>query len=161
MQFKRYWVRGAALLALVLFMVGLSLVRQWLPGVGSLDLDQFENIHYVNAVECTPGQGECRVPVNEGSVSFSFGDEPIRPARAFPIRLQLQGVKADQIRVDFEGADMYMGLNQTRLTQMADGSYQGEGYLPVCITGRMAWRATIFIAKGSDTLALVLEFVTE
>ncbi|WLQ16595.1 hypothetical protein O5O45_11755 [Hahella aquimaris] len=161
MQFKRYWVRGAALLALVLFLASLSLLRQWFPSTASLDIDQFKNIHYMQATECAPGQGECQVSVNEGDVRFSFGDEPIHPSRAFPIRLQLQGINAERIRVDFEGADMYMGLNQVKLTQTANGVYQGEGYLPVCITGRMQWRATVFIARESDTLALVSEFVTE
>ncbi|WP_431685691.1 hypothetical protein [Hahella sp. NBU794] len=161
MQFKRYWVRGAVLLALVLFLASLGLVRQWLPSSGALDIDQFKNIQYLKVTECTPERGQCSLPVDAGNVSFSFGDEPIHPARAFPIRLQLHGIEAERVRVDFEGADMYMGLNQTKLTRMADGSYQGEGYLPVCITGRMLWKATIFIGRESDTLALVSEFVTE
>lgn len=49
------------------------------------------------------------------------------------------------ISVDLMGDNMDMGLIRIVLAPMADGRWEGNGSIPICVTGSMRWRARLHV----------------
>lgn len=68
-----------------------------------------------------------------------------------PFHLRVSNATANtltnSIYVDFAMAGMSMGLNRYRLIQQADGSWQGEIILPVCVQGRSDWLMEVTVSS--------------
>ena len=62
--------------------------------------------------------------------------------------------------IDFSGVDMDMGYNRPLLQEATDGVFKGEATLPVCVTGRMTWQATVLVETGRTRIAVPFRFVT-
>lgn len=110
---------------------------------------------------CDLQQKPCAVALpGGGEVQLSFGSLPVPLVKAFPVTVRLQGVVTDRVEIDFSGVDMSMGFNRPQLAQQAPGVFSGEATLPVCVTGRMVWQATVLIEQGRQRIALPFRFVT-
>ena len=66
---------------------------------------------------------------------------------------ELSGLDADKVEIDFAGASMNMGYNRQALAPGASGHFAGEATLPVCVTGRMTWQATLMVETSRPTKA--------
>jgi hypothetical protein len=64
------------------------------------------------------------------------------------------------VEIDFAGVDMDMGYNRPLLQEATDGVFKGEATLPVCVTGRMTWQATVLVEIGRTRIAVPFRFVT-
>jgi hypothetical protein len=62
------------------------------------------------------------------------------------------------VPVDFAGVSMNMGFNRPALAQAGPGRFAGQAVLPVCVTGRMTWQATVLIDAGSRRIAVPFRF---
>ncbi len=86
--------------------------------------------------------------------------EPRMAPTASPMRVtvSVEGVQADRVEVGFQGVDMNMGLHVLPLAAVGAGRYAGETTLPVCVTGRMTWQATVVLAIGRKDISVPFRF---
>src|SRR5512145_854594 len=75
-----------------------------------------------------------------GRVELDISPRPIPVVKPLTVNATLSGIDADKVELDFAGVDMNMGYNRVALTAAGDGRFSGSTMIPVCVTGRMAWR---------------------
>lgn len=137
---RRFLVLLFAALALLLILGWLA--RDWLAA-------QNDPFDLFAAPPCDLGQGPCEA--RRGQTWLRLGIEgPLDAHQPLPLRVEISE-PADQVAVDFQGVEMFMGHNRFVLKPQPDGSYRGEGRLPVCTTGAMRWRARVLITRGGTT----------
>lgn len=108
---------------------------------------------------CNLQEGPCSVDLpNGGSLRFSVGTRPIPLVK--PFELRVEAANARNVLVDFAGVDMDMGFNRPTLAERSPGVFTGEATLPVCVTGRMTWQATILLDTANARVAVPFRFVT-
>jgi hypothetical protein len=131
---------GLALAALVLIVTA-QLATRWLEGDGSSPFQGGDNCPLTQG--CVASDGARRVELRlDGAPQ---GGEPLR------FSLQLHGFSPDQVALDLQGVEMFMGHNRYPLTPVVDGAYRAELPLPVCSGGRMQWRARVLLQQGERT----------
>lgn len=108
---------------------------------------------------CDLHQGACAAPLPAGGkVSFSLTPRPIPVIAPLEMRVDLEGIAADKVAVDFAGVSMNMGFNRPVLAAAGGGRFTGPATLPVCVTGRMTWQATVLIETGQTRIAIPFRF---
>lgn len=109
--------------------------------------------------DCDLNQERCTVALPDGnSLSIDISPRPIPPLKPLDIQVRLQGVAAKGVQLEFTGVKMDMGFNRSTLKAIAPDHFVGQGNLPVCMTGRMRWQATIFVETARGTLAIPFQF---
>lgn len=109
--------------------------------------------------QCDIQRQACRVDLPDGgSLQFSVGTQPIPLVKPFAMRVEVKGVSARRVEIDFSGVDMNMGYNRPQLHAQADGVFAGEATLPVCVTGQMAWQATVLVETSAARIAVPFRF---
>lgn len=108
---------------------------------------------------CDLHRQSCRVTLPGGSVIvLSITPHPIPVVKPLQVNATLSGLAADKVELDFSGADMNMGYNRVTLQPSQPGRYAGQAMLPVCVTGRMEWVATLMVASGREHIAIPFHF---
>lgn len=107
----------------------------------------------------TAGPCTARFP-GGGTATLSVEPRGIPPLTLLHLSVDLQGIRAGTVQVDFIGADMAMGYNRPSLTEAGPGIYRGEGMLPICVRDRMAWEARLLIGTPAGFLAAPFRFET-
>jgi hypothetical protein len=108
---------------------------------------------------CNPSEHTCSVEMpGGGRMDLSMAPRPVPTAQ--PFRIQLDGAPAeiDGVSMDFAGATMNMGYNRPQLERVAPGRFEGQATLPVCVTGRMEWRATLLLQVGKTQIGIPFQF---
>lgn len=95
-----------------------------------------------------------------GEVRFSIAPRPIPSLSPLQLEVTLAGREARQVKVDFAGAVMDMGLNRAELASQGGGRFTGTASLPVCASGGMEWLATILIESGRERIAVPFRFAS-
>ncbi|GAA0687366.1 hypothetical protein GCM10009104_11810 [Marinobacterium maritimum] len=118
--------------------------------------------------ECDLQQGPCQIELSNGRLQLEAGPLPMRSLSPLKLALSLDGMNANRILADLQGADMYMGINQFELqrisetnsadTSSANTPWQGQTELAVCTTGSMRWQLTLAIETPEGTQQHLFEF---
>lgn len=95
-----------------------------------------------------------------GKLALEMGTHPIPLVKPFEVRIKVEDFVPGRVEIDFAGIEMNMGYNRLQLAPRGDGSYVAEATLPVCITGQMAWQATVLVESGSERIAIPYRFIT-
>lgn len=112
----------------------------------------------VEAAQCDVNRQACTARWPDGeTLSLNLIPRPIPLVRTLQAEVRvsekLTGQLDGPLQLDFNGTDMDMGINQSRLVASGEpGLYQGKGMLPVCVTGKMRWQAEILLAGTSGPL---------
>jgi len=93
-----------------------------------------------------------------GRIELSITPRPIPMLEALQVEVKITGLDADKVEVDLAGVDMNMGFNRPELTATGAGVFRGEAALPVCVTGKMAWAATVIVESGRRHIAAPFHF---
>ena len=93
-----------------------------------------------------------------GRIALSITPRPIPLVKPLRVSAQLSGIAADKLAIDFAGVSMDMGYQRQQLVADGHGSFSGEAMLPVCVTGRMTWQATLLIDSGRQHFAVPFRF---
>lgn len=93
-----------------------------------------------------------------GRIELSITPRPIPMVEPLQVEVKTSGIEAARVEVDFAGVDMNMGYNRPELAPTGPGLFRNEAMLPVCVTGKMAWRATVLIEAGRNRIAAVFPF---
>lgn len=108
---------------------------------------------------CDLGQGACMIALPEGGqVEVEISPRPILALKALQLRASVVGAEVSKVEVDFSGMDMNMGFNRPILENTGNGKFSGQATLPVCITGKMPWEATVLITRGRTVIAAPFRF---
>lgn len=111
---------------------------------------------------CNLNAGPCSIALPDGGrVEFAIDPRPIPPLKPLKLLAVVHETEVDAIEVDFAGVDMKMGFNRPRLENLGNGRFAGQGNLPVCISGRMPWEATVIVERGRKTIAAPFRFDVE
>ena len=110
---------------------------------------------------CDLQQAPCRVALpGGGAIVADVSLRPIPLVRPFSFELQVEGVAVDAVEVDFSGMDMSMGFNRPLLKALGNGRFSADVTLPVCVTGRMLWQATVLLDTARGRMGVPLRFTT-
>ncbi|MBS3917058.1 MAG: hypothetical protein KGZ31_05140 [Sulfuritalea sp.] len=93
-----------------------------------------------------------------GRLLVALETESAQAASPMRITVSLEGAQADRAEVGFQGVDMNMGLHVLPLAAAGAGRYTGVTTLPVCVTGRMVWQATILLGVGRKDISVPFRF---
>ncbi|MFZ4539441.1 hypothetical protein [Propionivibrio sp.] len=93
-----------------------------------------------------------------GRIELSITPHPIPVVQPLQVSVTISGVVANKVEIDFAGVTMNMGYNRRALSADGNGRYASEAMLPVCITGRMLWRATLVLETGRQRIAVPFLF---
>lgn len=148
---KSLLVDSAMILALALIgLIGYKLSPLLLPKADvTVNPDPGCNLHL----------GVCSAPLPQGGrLTFSLTPRPIPVVEPLEMTVDLEGASAERVAVDFAGVSMNMGFNRPGLSQVATGRFAGQASLPVCVTGRMTWQATVLIEAGQTRIAVPFRF---
>jgi len=108
---------------------------------------------------CDLHQQACAVSLpGGGQLRLGITPRPVPVMQPLEVSVELFGTTARAIMVDFSGVTMYMGLNQAQLREVAPGRFAGKLILPSCVTGRMAWQATVWVEAGTTRYAVPFRF---
>ena len=109
---------------------------------------------------CNLRAGPCTTRLDDGA-SVRFGIEPRTIPALKPLQLvvELEGVDARKVEVDFSGADMNMGFNRVTLQQQSVGRYTAPGMLSVCVRAAMEWEARVMIETADGILSVPFRFI--
>lgn len=108
---------------------------------------------------CDLHRAPCSLRLPEGGrISLSLAPRPIPVAQPLTVEVVLSDLVADAVAVDFSGVEMSMGYNRQALRPAGQGRFVGQATLPVCVTGRMLWQATVLVEKGSTRIAAPFRF---
>lgn len=93
-----------------------------------------------------------------GRLELSITPRPIAFLQALRVEVAVTGLRPQKVEVDFAGASMNMGYNRSPLAATGNGRYAGETSLPVCVTGTMAWIATVMVETDRQRIAVAYRF---
>lgn len=114
---------------------------------------------FLNPLPCDLSSGDCVALRGDISMRLSITPQPLVSLQPLMARLTLEGIVADEVLLELEGVDMYMGLNQTRLDPIPSSRHwQGETELAVCTTGTMRWRARVTFLANEQIYSSHFEF---
>lgn len=110
---------------------------------------------------CDLRAGPCTASVDRNTrVSFAIEPRDIPLLKTLKLRVELQGMEAQQVEVDFNGVDMNMGFNRFKLSPSGEGVFAGEGILPICVRDAMEWEARVLISTSSGLKSVAYRFIT-
>lgn len=93
-----------------------------------------------------------------GRVELAITPRPVPLVKPLQIVASISGVAADRVDIDFSGQSMDMGYKRQTLSADGQGRYRGETMLPVCVSGRMVWQATLIIESRRQRIAVPFLF---
>lgn len=93
-----------------------------------------------------------------GRIELSIAPRPIPMVAPLQVEVKTAGIEAGRVEVDFAGVDMNMGYNRPELAAAGPGLFRAEAMLPVCVTGKMAWVATVLVETGRSRIAVPFHF---
>jgi len=146
-------VDSALMLALILIgIVGYKLSPLLLPKA---------DVTITPEVGCDLHKTSCSVTLPSGGrLALSLTPRPIPVAQPIEMVVSIEGMSPDKVQIDFAGVDMAMGFNRPTLNATGSGQFSGPTTLPVCVTGRMTWQATVLLETGKQRVAVPFRFVT-
>lgn len=108
---------------------------------------------------CDLQHGPCAAALPQGGrLRFTLAPRPIPVTAPLEMLVELEGVAAEKVAVDFAGVSMNMGFNRPALAPAGSGRFAGQATLPVCVTGRMTWQATVLVETGRTRVAVPFRF---
>lgn len=139
------------ILALILIgVVGYKLSPLLMPQADAVaEADPGCDLHAGACAAALPGGGRLR---------FALTPRPIAAAAPLQASVEIEGATASRVAIDFAGIDMNMGYYRPTLAPAGAGRFSGAAMLPVCVTGRMAWQATVLVETAGTRIAVPFRF---
>jgi hypothetical protein len=111
------------------------------------------------AAGCDLQRQSCRAELPDGgTIELSITPHPIPVVKPLKVQVTVTGLTARKVEIDFAGVAMNMGYNRLALQPADAGRFVGEASLPVCVTGRMEWLATLLVETDRQQIAVPFHF---
>lgn len=143
---------GAVLLAGVLF---------FLVKLPDILVEPQQPILFALTESCDLNTAQCTASQDNKSISLAITPQRIASLVPLVFSVTLTNINAQSVVLDIQGKDMFMGINQIKLSPSADGkTWEGTTELAVCTTNTMFWRASIsaYPDETSDPDKAIFEF---
>ena len=103
---------------------------------------------YQEMINCNLHAGPCTQPLSENTVTLLVTPRPVKALQNLSFRVTLSGkpfasTKAPYIDLGMPG--MNMGPNRVQLKSAGNNSFEGQGVIVKCPSGRRTWQATVTI----------------
>ena len=112
---------------------------------------------------CNPAKSICTAAKQDTSVTLYF-PEKVHYLRPFRMQVTTKGISnssIESIYIDYTMVGMDMGLNRFSLMPVTDAKgqlrYEGEGILPVCVSGRVDWLANVNVVTADKVYEAVFK----
>jgi hypothetical protein len=111
--------------------------------------------------ECDLNAGPCSARLRSGG-AVEVGIAPVPVVGLQPLVLDIAFSDQDPawLEVDLVGVEMFMGHHRPRLERVGPGAYRGEVTLPVCVSDRMTWAATVLPEGRLERAEFQFRFVS-
>ncbi|SEI46861.1 hypothetical protein SAMN05421831_102185 [Allopseudospirillum japonicum] len=103
-------------------------------------------------------QGSCESQIHSAKVRLTVPPNSLKVLTPIPIEVHTELAKVQEVILDFQGRDMYMGINRYPLSRKSDHLYTGEGILSICTDEDMVWRARILFKTPQGWLGTWFDF---
>jgi len=108
---------------------------------------------------CDISQSACTATNDAQTIELAILTRPVTSMVPLTFDLTLSNVEADQVIIDLQGAEMYMGLHRTELTPSTEpGHWSGSLTLALCTSGEMRWRTQVIARQGETETRANFEF---
>ena len=108
---------------------------------------------------CDLNASRCAATLPAGArIELAISPQPIPVVKPLQVDVRVSGTVTRRVELDFAGRSMDMGPNRSVLGAAGEGVFRGSAMLPVCVTGRMDWRATLFVDTQRGRLAVRFDF---
>lgn len=107
---------------------------------------------------CDFNQNPCHIKNPQGSITLKVTNKIIQSFEPLDFTLQFTGDSPKKADIDFQGVEMFMGVNQLKLTKQSDGFFTGTQTLPGHSDRSMTWRALINFAMADKQQQVIFEF---
>lgn len=137
-------------------------LQQQLRGAEAVTLLDGADCRQTDSNGIIHNQWPCSATLQDGSqLSLTLDPANTPPLAVLNIQLHYQGnALPDEMRLRFEGDDMYMGETPVFLkrSEFDPTLWEGNGSLAICTRERMTWRATASLYQGSNVIEVPFRF---
>ena len=91
---------------------------------------------------------------------FSINPHDIPLLKPLQLTVEMEGVHAIKVEVDFIGIGMDMGYNRSNLDRIDKSHFSGESILPVCAHSKMDWEARVLLYTEKGMIMVPFRFFT-
>jgi hypothetical protein len=114
-------------------------------------------------LNCNPAKSVCTAGKQDISVRLFF-PEQVHYLKPFRMQVTTKGIgnsSIETIYINYTMVGMDMGLNRFNLKSVTDAKgqqrYEGEGILPVCVSGRVDWLANVNVVTADKVYEAVFK----
>ena len=94
--------------------------------------------------KCNFHQSACTMSLSNATVTLDIQPKPVRAMRTLTFGLKISGTMlTQQPYIDLDMPGMVMGPNRVLMKPVEEGSYEGEGFIVKCPSGKRVWRAKV------------------
>ena len=151
-----------ALLLLVLILASIG-VAYYITNNDELEQKPGHALNLRNP-NCNPAKSVCVAADRDYSLALYF-PEQVHYLTPFRMLVTIKGFNntvIEAVNVEYTMVGMDMGLNRFTLSSVIDEngkvSYEGEGILPVCVSGRVDWLANVHIITAEKVYQAEFKF---
>ena len=114
-------------------------------------------------LNCNPAKSVCTAAKQDFSVRLFFPEQVhyLKPFRMWVTTKGISNSSIETIYIDYTMVGMDMGLNRFNLKSVTDAEgqqrYEGEGILPVCVSGRVDWLASVNVVTADKVYEAVFK----
>ena len=149
-------VNAGLLFLLIAVALGASLLLPKLLHLNDAPVPQ----QVIGPVACDIEAGPCISRHGDLAVRFAVNGEVIGSYQPLQFNVEVAGLRPDSVTIDFEGVDMFMGINRLVLDENTAGDFSGTLGLPGH-AHPMLWRARVLLEKGGTLIDAGFEFELE
>jgi hypothetical protein len=120
------------------------------------------NVQWLVSKEpCQFGFETCQGSNNDVTISVDSSSEHLTAKEPFDITVTIEDLALDQVWLELEGINMYMGISRYRLQPLGDGKFGMTLRLPTCAVDEMNWKASILAEHREKITGYQFEFVAD
>lgn len=121
-----------------------------------------DSVQWLEAQElCQFGKATCVGSKNNISISVDASSEQLTAKEPFDITVTIDNLDSDQVWLELEGINMYMGVSRYRLQPLGDGQFGMTLRLPTCAVDEMNWKASILADHNEMVTGYQFEFAAD
>jgi hypothetical protein len=110
---------------------------------------------------CDLRQAVCtNVFPNGETVIFSINPKNIPILKPLTLNVEIKGIAASSVKIDFVGLNMDMGFNRSELKLNTSNNYSGKFTIPICVNTRMEWEAQVKLETNKGVMMAPFRFYT-
>lgn len=141
--------------AIIVALVAVALMGYWFSPLRT----PLPDVVVEPAANCDLNREACSATLpGGGTLLLDIAPRPIPLVQPLRLKVEVRDAPASGVTIDFAGVDMNMGLNRQELAASGTGHFSGGATLPVCVSGRMAWRATVLLSSRGEQYSIPFRF---